>query len=349
MSIADENTDMIKDLTDTPNKKLTAAQRRNKKTAATGGYTDINYDGVRDRDQLDFSSLDSDLQWIAAIVDADEGIRRVFEDSLKAGHFDPEAGQQGINNFQNAIRGSEWWQENNGYARSAFALKMTDPASYADSVDAARRFVEDQAKTMGITLTPMQIAAAAEKTVTDGWNTAGREYKLKDQLISFMETSVQNTKPTGNLREYSNQLRDTARANGLTLSDQYYADQAQSVLRGLTSMEDAEMDIREQAASFWPPYGDKIRAGYNVRDLASGYIYAMANELEIDAQSISLDDKYIRGALTGVDEKGNAKPQGLFEFQQTIRKDPRWMDTTKAQNNIASTASSVMRMFGLVG
>jgi hypothetical protein len=109
------------------------------------------------------------------------------------------------------------------------------------------------------------------------------------------------------------------------------------------------MDIREQAAGMWPPYGEKIRAGYNVRDLASGYIYSMASELEIDPQAISLDDSYIRKALTNIDEQGNAKPQSLWQFQRDLRNDPRWMDTNKAQNQIGETASKVMQMFGLVG
>jgi hypothetical protein len=75
----------------------------------------------------------------------------------------------------------------------------------------------------------------------------------------------------------------------------------------------------------------------------------MGTELEIDPQSIDLNDQYIRGALTGTDDKGNFKPQSLWEFQQSLRKDPRWMNTTKAQNQVASTASRVMEMFGLVG
>jgi len=348
-----ENTDKkkneIKDLTKTPTKKLTAEQRTNKKTAAQGGYTDINYDGVPDRDQLDFGALDADLKWVANIVDSDPVLRQIFEESLKAGHFEPEAGQQGINNFQNAVMDSTWWQENNQYARAAFALKSTDPSAYDASLEDARRLVRNQARTMGVPISPEQETMAAEKVVTDGWNTSGREYKLEEELGRYLQDSGMEQKPKGDLRTYANQLRNTATGNGLKLSDQYFQDQAKSVVLGLTNIDDAEMDIREQAAGFWPPYGDKIRAGYNVRDLASGYIYAMASELEIDPQGISLDDNYIRGALTSVDEKGDPRPQSLWQFQQTLRKDPRWMDTTKAQNQVASTASNVMKMFGLVG
>jgi hypothetical protein len=352
MENTEDKKNQIKDLTKTPTKKLTPEQRRNKKTSEAGGYTDINYDGIRDRDQLDLSTLDSDLQWIANIVDANDDIRQIFEASVKAGHFDPEAGQQGINNFQNAVMGSDWWQQNNQYARAAFALKTTDPASYSAAVEDARKKVASKAQAMGVPVSPEDINVLAEKVVTDGWDTSGREYKLDEAVGNYLkqtDMASQGVEPTGDLRTYANQLRNTASANGLTFSDQYYQDLAISAVRGLTNIEDAEADIREQAAGFWPSYGDKIRAGYNVRDLASGYIYTMASELEVDPQSIALDDNYIRSALTSVDEKGDARPQSLWEFQQTLRKDPRWMNTNKAQNKIADTASSVMKMFGLVG
>jgi len=67
----------------------------------------------------------------------------------------------------------------------------------------------------------------------------------------------------------------------------------------------------------------------------------MAEELELDPLSIQLQDPYIQEALGG--------QISLGDFYQKVRQDPRWMNTRKAQNSIASTASRVMEMFGLVG
>ena len=99
--------------------------------------------------------------------------------------------------------------------------------------------------------------------------------------------------------------------------------------------------LREQAASRWPAYGDRILAGQDARTLASGYINMMAEELELDPYSITLSDPYIQEALGG--------QIGLGDFFQKVRQDPRWMNTRRAQNSIASTTSRVMEMFGLVG
>lgn len=340
----------IKNLTGVPNKKLTSVQRENKKTAQASGITDVNYDGVADQDQLDLSSMSPDLQWIVKLVESNDALKQVFQESSDAGFFEPEAGQKGIANFQNAIMGSEWWQSNNQYARAAFKLQKTDPAAYASAIEDSVKAVKTQIEGMGIAVDPATITMLAEKRITDGWNNPDREYKLLEAINASSGGSVTPTeKPSGDLRTYAMQLRNTASANGLTFTDNYYNDIAKSAVMGLTDIADAEADIREQAASFWPSYSDKIRAGYNVRDLASSYLYTMGTELEIDPQSIDLNDQYIRGALTGVDDKGNFKPKSLWEFQQSLREDPRWMNTTKAQNQVASTASRVMEMFGLVG
>jgi hypothetical protein len=337
----------IKDLTGRPTKKLTPAQRRNKKQAEVGNYTDINYDGVPDRDQVDFGRLSKDLQWVSKIIEADETLKGIFEYHVKQGSFDPESGQQGISNFQNDVMDSSWWKENNQYARSAFALKMTDPAAYETELENARETIRAKSLELGVKVPPDQIEGLAEKIIADGWNTSERAFKLDQELNKFI--GMDGATPKGDLRSLAMQLRNTASANGLKFSDEYYQQQAKSISLGLSTFEDADMDIREQAAGMWPPYSEKIRAGYNVRDLASGYIYSMASELEIDPQSISLDDTYIRKALTNIDEQGNAKHQSLWQFQRDLRNDPRWMDTNKAQNQIGDTASKVMQMFGLVG
>jgi hypothetical protein len=349
--MAEETTDQgIKNLTGVANKKLTAAQRQNKRTAKASGITDVNYDGVPDQDQLDVSSLSADLQWITKIIDSDPQLKEIFEESSRLGFFEPEAGQAGLNNFQNKIMGSTWWQENNQYARAAFKLQKTDPAAYATSIENSKDAVKAQAQAMGFELSDATLNTLAEQRVNDGWDNPERAFKLTAAIGDASKNDPATTaQPKGDLRGYAMQLRNTASANGLQFSDEYYDSQARSAVTGLNSIDDLDMNIREQAASFWPSYSDKILAGQNVRDLASSYLYTMGTELEIDPQSINLDDQYIRGALTSVDDKGNFKPQSLWEFQQSLRKDPRWMNTTKAQNQVASTASRVMEMFGLVG
>jgi HSP20 family molecular chaperone IbpA len=339
----------IKNLTDTPNKDLTPEQRRNKRRAKELNIRDVNYDSIPDRDQVDMGALESDLQWVAGIISAVSELQDIFLKNVDAGSFDAESGSQGIKNFQNDIMDSDWWKTNNTFARAAFAKKQTDPESYKVDIENADERVRREARAMGVQLDDAEITTLANQVVVDGWDRADREFKLRDALNQYIDRSMQQGRPRGELGLYASQFRNTASANGLRFDDNYYQALAKSVTSGLLSEEDAELEIRDQAASLWPTYSEKIRAGYNVRDLASGYIYTMANELEIDPQSISLDDQYIRGALTGIDDQGNPRAKSLWEFQRELRNDPRWMNTNKAQNEVTSIASEVMQMFGLRG
>jgi len=150
----------------------------------------------------------------------------------------------------------------------------------------------------------------------------------------------------GNLQE---QLRRVAESNGLRLSQSYYESAARSVAAGLTTAEDWQREVREQSASLWPSWSEKIMGGVDARELASGYMNVMAETFEIMPDQISLDDPYIRQALTATDDKGNARPVGLWEFQQKLRNDPRWMGTKQAEDEISGIANDVLRMFGFVG
>jgi hypothetical protein len=337
----------IENLTAKKPSELTPEQKRNKKLAKQGNYRDVNLDRIPDRDQVDLSALDADLKWASDLVTAVPELQEILIKHTEMGSFDKEAGAQGLANFKSDVLDSLWWKENNQYARKAFALQKTDPSAYGVEIEDAVNEVRETVRTIGIDVSEADISAIATEAVNDGWLVDGREYKLRERLSQYVEQSQSQGKAKGNLRSYASSFRNTATANGLQLSSKYFEDLAKSVTLGLMSEDDAEAEIREQAAGFWPSYSDKILAGYNVRDLASGYIYTMANELELDPQSISLDDSYIRSALTSVDDTGNARPKSLWEFQRELRNDPRWMNTNKAQNQVSSIASRVMEMFGL--
>jgi hypothetical protein len=121
------------------------------------------------------------------------------------------------------------------------------------------------------------------------------------------------------------------------------------VATGLTTDEDWLRDMRAQAASMWTPWSDKIMSGVDAYDLASGYISMMAQTMEIDPESISLNDPRLMKAIMHVDDKGNASPIGLYDFQMMLREDPAWMQTKQATDSVSSIGMDVLRMFGFQG
>jgi hypothetical protein len=326
----------------TKGKKLTAAQKKAQAAAKKGGYIDKNLDGIPDRDQLNFDVLGEQWAWVRALIEDDAEIARIFKKAADRGFWETP---QGIANFQNDVRQSQWWQNSNSFFREAYKIERTDPGTFGELLRDARTRVEDLARSIGVNLPPTEVDSFARKYLYEGWGSRPDGETLFIRQIANRIEYQAGPSGVNRLRGQASQIESTlkniALNNGLKFDDQYFLDEVRSILSGFKTPEEAERDLREQAASRWPVYGDRIRAGQDARVLASGYINMMAEELELDAASIQLSDPYIQEALGG--------QIGLGDFYQKVRQDPRWMNTRNAQNSIAGVASKVMEMFGLVG
>ena len=331
-----------KDFTGVPNKELTKKQQAARKAAKRGNYTDRNLDGIPDRDQLDWNLLSAEWQWVAKLMQEVDEIRDITEKAVTK--YDLNT-QQGINNFINDVIGSNWWMENGPAAREAFAIRATDPTAWAELLENARNAVQSRAQELGAQLDPATLESLANQFATGGWK--DRTFLLDRALADKigMEGAPGQQRVGGNLAD---QLRQLAVANGMTYSDQFYLSAAQSVANGLTNADYWLRQIREEAASYWPVYGEQIRAGVSARDLLSGYITVMARTLEVDPSSISMDDPYLRRATTGLDESGRPRAQSLWEFQQALRDDPRWMQTDQAVKSVSDIGTNILERFGIL-
>ena len=338
----------LTDLSETPKKQLSKKQRENKRTAKREGYVDKDLDGKNDVDT--YNTEDVDIGWAKDLINSVPELAGIFDTAARKGYLTPDAGDVGKKNLENLIRESNWFQTNGATARKMLALEQTEAGEFAYQLETAKLQVQAQARDKGIQLSEQNANNLARQSLLGGWGERDRDQLLTDALMALPRSTSDGSDPakaTGSLGEYMRNLRNVAAMNGLTYSDDYYYQQANSALTGLTSIEDSISDIREEAAGLWPPYADKIRAGQNARDLASSYIQNMASVLQIDPDSISLDDPFIQGSITSFDDQGNPRPKSLWEQSNELRKDPRWIESNDGQNKIASAVSGVTAMFGI--
>ena len=346
--LTDDNDDPITDYTGFDNKDLSPKLVKRRKKAKREGYTDKDLDGKSDVDT--YNTEDIDIGWAKDLINSVPELSAIFEEAAREGFLTADAGAVGKKNLENLIQASTWFQTNGETARRILALEQTDAGEFAFQLDTAKLQVQSQATDAGIQLSEANANNLARQSLLGGWGESGREQLLTDALTALPRATSDGSDPakaTGSLGQYMRDLRNVAAMNGLTYSDDYYYQQANSALAGATSIEDSISDIREEAAGLWPPYADKIRAGQNARDLASSYIQNMASVLQIDPQSISLDDPFIQGSITAFDDQGNPRPKSLWEQSNELRKDPRWIESNDGQNKIASAVSGVTAMFGI--
>ena len=143
-------------------------------------------------------------------------------------------------------------------------------------------------------------------------------------------------------------LKQYASDFGVQYDDSWFTRAATNILKAKESEDTYNNQIREIAKSRYPTLSSQIDAGFTVRQLASPYLQSMSRVLEIDAGTIGLEDPTITRSLTGLNQEGKPGTTPLWQFEQDLRKDPRWNFTKNAQNSLMGTARKVLQDFGLV-
>jgi len=141
-------------------------------------------------------------------------------------------------------------------------------------------------------------------------------------------------------------LLKTAVANGLDL-EKTFASQLPTWIKRIENGEDPEVFkqlIRQTAKIGLPDKVSKLLdQGLDLDAVYAPYRNTMASLLEINPDSISLNDALLRTAIQG------DKEMPIYDFQRQIRKDNRWQYTNNARAEASDVARTVLRDFGFMG
>ena len=138
-------------------------------------------------------------------------------------------------------------------------------------------------------------------------------------------------------------LLATARANGLDLT-QSQIDNYKTRLDAGETIDALNQDIRKIAALGMPEnVKSLVTAGSNLEDVYSPYRQVMANTLEIPLDQINVNDPTLRSAISPTGE------MPIYDFQNALRKDPRWQYTNNAKKAVADSVQKILQDFGFMG
>lgn len=175
------------------------------------------------------------------------------------------------------------------------------------------------------------------------------EEKIKAQLASGVQEINTLNIPEGPSGKFFVQIKNLAFDNGIKLSDRDATAYANKIVAGQVDENTVYSTIRESAASAFPALADKIKAGLDLKNLASPYIQSMSDILEIPDTAIDLFDPQIRSAMAFTLPDGKVGTKSIYDFEKQLRKDDRWQYTNKAREQAASVATTVLRDFGFMG
>lgn len=141
----------------------------------------------------------------------------------------------------------------------------------------------------------------------------------------------------------ANTLKSVADKNGITLSPEQLDAFTTRVNKG-EDVSVVQNDIRKLAGIGQPDSIKKlIDQGIDLSTIYSPYKTLLAQTLEINPNSISLNDPTLRMAI------GPEKEMSLYEYQRALRKDNRWQYTDQARGEAADVAKTVLKDFGFMG
>jgi hypothetical protein len=83
--------------------------------------------------------------------------------------------------------------------------------------------------------------------------------------------------------------------------------------------------------------------GTDLETIYAPYKQTMASILEINPESISVNDPTLRMAI------GPDKEMPLYEYQKALKKDARWQYTNNAREDVSNSVQKVLRDFGFMG
>lgn len=139
-------------------------------------------------------------------------------------------------------------------------------------------------------------------------------------------------------------LEKTAKANGLTLNIFSDVDEWVNRINQGESIDTFKQLIRNVAKGGLPDNAKKlIDEGVDLETVYAPYRNTMATVLEINPNTISLNDATLRGAI------GPDKEMSIYDFQRALRKDPRWQYTNNAREEVSDVALKVLKDFGFQG
>ena len=208
-----------------------------------------------------------------------------------------------------------------------------------------RNTIRDIAERFGVPLSGEELERLTEQATFQGWDEARIRRALEPALQEAL-AGEGDLDLMGQAGDTETQLLNWVRSNGMELSRQDLAGYISNITLGRQTLADAQQDIRQTyLAGMYPAWADRIRAGDDPSNIFAPYRNSARNLLELD--DIDLNDPIMKRAAQYVGPDGKPGQLPLYEFEEEIRKDPRWQYTDNAYSTYTSVGTQLLKMFGL--
>ena len=272
--------------------------------------------------------------------------------------------------FQLELQNDPWYRQNSAEIKARYVQlfnyqdlvksgQARGTTDYEQQIDRIARNIQAKARQLrGADIDDADAKLLAQDMYI--YDLDGDDAALTERLARFIRpvAGMVRGEPTigysGQALDNYQNLQALAKANGFKLEDILPRDATgkamtpESTLQALATnrldINRVAQDVRKLAAIGQPEYiRNLLGQGYDLEQVYQPYKSRMAAVLEVDPNTINLNDPALRGAIT---DKGDIN---LYDYDRMLRKDSRWQYTGQAREEVSSSVLQVLRDFGFMG
>lgn len=290
--------------------------------------------------------------WSTAVLNSNPELAKLFKGAID--------GKWNQSRFVAALRGTGWYKQHSESVRQGTVLQKADPAEYKSRIQQAAANISAMYYQMtGRKMGGPTAAHLGQQAFMLGLNDAQVQDLVKRTVSSA--ALLKSGSVGGTLGDAQKQIQQAANDLGIDVSHTYVMNAMNNIAWGNTDVTAEVGKLRKMSASRYPQYADQVNAGGTIKDVADQYKQLMAKTLEIPDQAININDRHIQAALTykpatpaeGANNSGHkpTAPTGmpLWQFEQQLKNDPRWLKTKSAQDSVMAGARQVLTDMGFQG
>lgn len=281
------------------------------------------------------------LGFASQLIHSNKSLTQAFDEILsKQLDLTSSAGQA---RAKQILQNTAWFQNHTKNQREFEELKFSDPQTWQKSIDDTRASLVNEAKSMGLSIDPNELDHLAHMVTRNGLTSDEINHVLSKQFDYSKGQAYDGT-----AGQTIDSIRQQAASYYVPVSDGQIQHYTRQVLSGALDPQSLADTFKQQALSLYPYLKQQLDSGQTVADIADPYKQMMAQTLELDPNAIKHTDPTVLKALQSTDQHGNVGIMPLWQFQQHLYSDPRWMQTQNAHESLVGTTGSILQKMGLI-
>jgi hypothetical protein len=209
----------------------------------------------------------------------------------------------------------------------------------ADELRSISTTLLNRSVSFGMSLTPEEIDYLAR---------VAQQQSFSSEQLDTMLVDIANWDKleSGTLTASRDQIKALSSSYLVGMSEQTIQDWSEKIAKGQATAASIESYLRNQAKVMNPWMAQYIDQGLSPAELLQTSRDLIAENLELDANTVDFSQDRYMSLATVTDDKGNTRLASQQELLKNIRKDAAWSQTAQAKNVVSGTAQLIASIFG---